>query len=99
MSQPILTQDEIKEYVTRTLLAFHWDLRREMQVSGEPPKITDDFYARLYELTRRFELEPDQQALVCGLKVCLLYDPPAESLVVRLPATGLLAAQPAITLN
>jgi hypothetical protein len=76
MSQPILTRDEGKEYVTLTLLAFRQDVSREMEACGEPLETTDDLYAVLYELTERFELDVGQQALVCGLPVCRLYDPP-----------------------
>jgi hypothetical protein len=91
MNQPILTQDEGKEHVTLTLLAFRQDVSREMEACGEPLEITSDLYAVLYELTERFELNPGQQALVCGLPVCRLYDPPGSSGV-----TGVVAAETAV---
>ncbi len=99
MSRPILTQDEVKEYVTWILLAFRRDLSREMEACGESLEITGDFSAMLYELTGRFELEPGQRSLVCSPEVCLLYDPPDESLVVRQPPAASLVAQPAVALN
>jgi hypothetical protein len=89
MSQAILTRDEVKEYVTLTLLALRQDVSRELAACGEPLESTDDLYALLYELTERFELDAGQQALVCGLPVCRLYDPPGSSGVTgAVAATG-----------
>jgi hypothetical protein len=84
MSNPILTESEVKQYVTRTLMAFRQDLEREMAASGSTLEIGTEFelYAVLYDLAQRFELDPVQQALVCTAPVCLLYDPPDQPLVI-----------------
>jgi hypothetical protein len=95
----ILTQREVKQYIARTMLAFRQDVSREMGACGEPLEITSDFYALLYELSKRFELDPVQQALVCGREVCRLYDPPQSPLVAVVVEPGtsvadLLAVEP-----
>jgi len=68
MSNPILTAAEVKQYVTHTLMAFRQDLERGMTESGEvlEPGARLAFHTILYDLTRYFELEPDQAVLVCG---------------------------------
>ena len=99
MSQAILTEAEVKEYVTRTLQACHRNLSQQMKASGEPLKITGDLNALLYELTEWFELDPGQQTRVCGSQVCLLYNSPVGMSVAQQLVFEPLVAQPSVAFS
>ncbi len=99
MSQAILTEAEVKEYISRTMQAFRRNLSQQMEASGEPLETTSDFNALLYELTEWFELDPGQQTRVCGSQVCLLYNSPVGMQVARQLAFEPLVAQPAVALS
>ncbi len=99
MSQAILTEAEVKEYITRTLLAFRRNLSQQMEAGGEPLETTSDFNALLYELAGWFELDPGQQTRVCGSQVCLLYNSPVGMSVAQQLVFEPLVAQPSVAFS
>ena len=81
--QAILTQQELKTYITRILMGLRLDLAREMAEGGEPLPPDHDWLALLYDAAGRFGLDPDQRLLVCGPETCALFDPPVRAAPAR----------------
>ncbi len=89
MSQkPILTQDEVKQYVTKIMMAFRQDIEREMAASGAAMEAGHEFYSVLHDLALRFELDPGQQAVICGVQAQAWLNPPDTPLILAVSDNG-----------